>query len=150
MKPDWVEIRPWQAGDFALLAAAGPRLSGRTLRLRFWAGVPSLPESYLRSTEQRWPRGWDAVAATAGGSLVGWAEYGRNPGTPATADLAVCVVDDEQGHGIGTALLAALVERARAAGLVSVHVDIAPDNQIARLAWRRATGTRAATYALAG
>jgi RimJ/RimL family protein N-acetyltransferase len=145
-----VVIRPWERGDFALLAAAAPRLSERTLRLRFWGAVPTLPVSYLRSTEQRWPYCWDAVAALDGDALVGWAEYGRYPERPGTADVAVCVVDDEQGHGLGTALFRVLLERARCAGLVSVHADIAPHNEAARHAWRHATGGLAATYAMAG
>jgi RimJ/RimL family protein N-acetyltransferase len=145
-----VTIRPWQEGDFALLAAAAPRLSERTLWLRFWGAVPTLPTTYLRSTAQRWPVMWDAVAALDGAELVGWAEYGRYPDEPQTADVAVCVVDDEQGHGIGTELLAALIERARGAGLVSVHADIAPYNEPARRGWVRATGGEARTIALAG
>ena len=99
--------------------------------------------------EQRWPRCWNAVVALDGDELVGWAEYGRNPGRPDTADVGVCVVDTEQGHGLGTALLAAIVERARQAGLVSLHADIAPYNEAARHAWQAATGSRATTYALA-
>jgi RimJ/RimL family protein N-acetyltransferase len=145
-----IEIRPWQAGDFVLLAAAAPRLSERTLWLRFWGAVPTLPAAYLRSTAERWPGCWDAVAAMDGPDLVGWAEYGRYPDAPNTADVAVCVVDDEQGHGIGTALIAALIERARGAGLVSVHADIAPFNERARRGWVKATGSEARTLPLAG
>lgn len=153
MKSESVVVRPWQRGDFARLAAAGPKLSERTLRLRFWGAVPILPASYLRSTEQRWPRLWDAVIAVGGadgGELIGWAEYGRNTDRPDTADVAVCVIDVEQGRGVGTALVDLLVERGRRAGLVSVHADIAPWNEPARRVWTRATGTRAPTYALAG
>jgi RimJ/RimL family protein N-acetyltransferase len=150
MKSESLIVRPWQQGDFALLAAAGPKLSEQTLRLRFWGAAPTLPASYLRSTEQRWPRLWDAVTALDGGELIGWAEYGRNAVRPDTADVAVCVIDAEQGHGVGTALVDLLVERARGAGLVSVHADIAPWNEPARRVWTRVTGTRAPTYALAG
>jgi RimJ/RimL family protein N-acetyltransferase len=138
------------ARRFALLAAAAPKLSEQTLRLRFWASLPSLPKSYLRSTEQRWPRMWDAVAALDGDELIGWAEYGRYPAQPDTADVAVCVIDAEQGHGVGSALVELLVERARGAGLISVHADIAPWNTAARRVWTHATGTKAPTYALAG
>jgi RimJ/RimL family protein N-acetyltransferase len=145
-----VTIRPWQKGDFELLSAAAPRLSQRTLWLRFWGALPALPDAYLRSTQQRWPRWWDAVAALDGADLVGWAEYGRYPDAPQTADVAVCVVDDEQGHGIGTELLTALIDRARCAGLVSVHADIAPYNEQARRGWVRVTGGQARTIALAG
>src|SRR5947209_18086682 len=120
MKSAVVTIRPWQNGDFERLAAAAPGLSERTLRLRFWGAVPTLPPAYLRSTAQRWPACWDAVAAIDGDDLVGWAEFGRYGAAPETADVAVCVVDSEQGYGIGGALMAALVERARGAGLASI------------------------------
>jgi GNAT superfamily N-acetyltransferase len=149
MKSGVVTIRPWQCGDFALLQAAAPGLSERTLRLRFWGSFHTLPPGYLRSTERRWPYAWDAVAALDGDDLVGWAEYGRYPDDLRHADLAVCVVDAEQGHGIGRALLGALIERARGAGLHSVHVDIAPHNAAALHAWLHVTGSRTPTLPLA-
>jgi RimJ/RimL family protein N-acetyltransferase len=131
------------------LAAAAPGLSLRTLYLRFRAGMPGLPETYLRSTRQRWPARWDAVVALDGDALVGWAEFGRYPDDPARADIAMCVIDAEQGHGIGTALAAALLRHARAAGVGSLHADIEPDNLPAQRAWRRATGTAGPTFAIA-
>jgi RimJ/RimL family protein N-acetyltransferase len=149
MKSGGISIRPWRRADFTALAAAAPGLSERTLWLRFWGAVPTLPAAYLRSTEQRWPRLWDAVAAYDGDELVGWAEYGRYPDDPDTADVAVCVVDDEQGHGVGSALLSAVIERARSAGLTSVHADIAPYNERARRGWRRVTGGDARTVPFA-
>jgi RimJ/RimL family protein N-acetyltransferase len=149
MKSGAVVIRPWQEGDFALLAEAAPGLSARTLYLRFRAGMPSLPATYLRSTQQRWPARWDAVVAIVGDQLVGWAEFGRYIDDPDRADIGMCVVDAEQGHGIGTALAAALIGHAREAGLVSVHADIEPDNDVARRAWARATGSPGPTFALA-
>lgn len=149
MKSGDVTIRPWEDGDFERLEGAASGLSERTLRLRFWGAVPTLPPAYLRSTAQRWPQSWDAVAAIDGDELVGWAEYGRYPDAPDSADVAVCVVDSEQGHGIGGALMTALVERARGAGLASIHADIAPFNEPARRGWVRATGSLAPTLALA-
>jgi GNAT superfamily N-acetyltransferase len=150
MKSRGVEIRPWQAPDRERLMAAQAGLSAQTLRLRFWSAVPALPDSYLRRVGERWPRCWDAVVAVDGDRLVGWAEYGRAFDDPTHADVAVCVIDAAQGHGLGTALLGAVVERARAAGLVSVHVDIEPANRRARLAWITVTGGPSHTYALAG
>lgn len=143
-------IRRWQQGDFALLSAAAPGLSARTLRRRFWGPVTVLPAGYLLTTQRRWPQDWDAVVAVRGAVLVGWAEYGRYPGQPDIADLAVCVVDAVQGQGVGTDLVRALLGQARAAGLHHVHADIAPDNEPARRAWLRVTGGSAADLALAG
>lgn len=150
MKSGELVIRPWQVGDFARLAAAAPRLSTWTLYLRFRAGMPSLPSTYLRSTRERWPGRWDAVVALDGEELVGWAEFGRYADDPSRADLGMCVVDAEQGHGIGTALAAALGGLARTAGLVSLHADIEPDNVAAWRVWLRMTGSPVPSYALAG
>jgi RimJ/RimL family protein N-acetyltransferase len=149
MKPDAVTIRPWECPDFSLLAIAASRLSERTLRMRFWGAFQTLPPNYLSSTERRWPYAWDAVAALDGGELIGWAEYGRYPDDPHNADVAVCVVDDEQGHGVGSALLTALIDRARTAGLLSIHADIAAHNVAAQFAWMHVTGSRASTVPLA-
>src|SRR5580693_7643837 len=104
-----VEIRPWQASDLGQLRLLAPRLSPGTLRARFWGSVPSLPEAYLDGIAARWPRNWDAVVAIRGTQLVGWAEYGRNAPGSSDADAAFCVIDDEQGRGIGSALLRGLV-----------------------------------------
>src|SRR4051794_41959087 len=98
MKSDGVLIRPWQAGDFARLSLAAPGLSLRTLYLRFRAGMPGLPATYLRSTALRWPARWDAVAALRGDRLVGWGEVGRCPGDPHRADPRLRVVDAGQGR----------------------------------------------------
>jgi GNAT superfamily N-acetyltransferase len=149
MKSGGITIRSWQGGDFALLQAAAGGLSERTLRLRFWGSFQTLPPTYLCSTERRWPYAWDAVAALAGAEFIGWAEYGRYPDDLGNADVAVCVIDAEQGHGVGSALLAALIERARTAGLGSIHADIAPHNSAARYAWLHVTGSRASTLPLA-
>src|SRR3954467_1709570 len=126
MKPDDVEIRRWEAADFPRLAAAAPGLSLRTLYLRFRAGMPGLPASYLRSTEQRWPARWDAVVAVHGDKLVGWAEFGRYPDDPDRADIWIYVVDAEQGHGIGSALAVSIHAHAPAVCLLTLHAAIQP------------------------
>ena len=148
MKSDLV-VRAWQPGDLQLLMNAGPRLSAKTLQARFWSPVPALPATYLRRVAERWPKRWDAVVALDGDDLVGWAEFGRYAAGDPHADIGACVVDDEQGHGVGTALLVALLERARASGLISLHADIDPYNMAARNAWRSVTGSLAPTFAFA-
>jgi GNAT superfamily N-acetyltransferase len=75
------------------------------------------------------------VVAVDDDRLIGWAEYGRN-GEPAEADVAFCLVDAAQGHGLGPALLRAILSRATDAGLTRVYADIDPANRAARGAWR--------------
>src|SRR3954471_18862595 len=122
-----LELRPWRASDFQRLASLGGQLSRETLRRRFWTGVPELPQSYLRSIERRWPHDWDGVVAIRDGRLVGWAEFGRNSPGSGDADAAFAVIDAEQGRGIGTALMRALVAYAAHAGVVTLHADIGTD-----------------------
>jgi len=143
-----VRIRVWRASDFARLRHLGPRLSRKTLRSRFWAGVPALPQTYLGSIATRWPHDWDAVVAIRDGQFVGWAEFGRNAPGSADADAGFCVIDDEQGHGTGTALLAALVRHAERAGISALHADIAADNTAAVHAWSKATGSETGSVTL--
>src|SRR4051812_44609460 len=116
-----VELRPWRASDFQRLDRLGTQLSPQSLRSRFWTGMPELPQSYLRSIERRWPHDWDGVVAIQHGQLVGWAEFGRNEPGSTDADAAFAVIDAEQGRGIGTALMQALVERAARAGVLTLH-----------------------------
>jgi RimJ/RimL family protein N-acetyltransferase len=143
-------IRAWQPGDLMLLAEAAPRLSEHTVRMRFWGPFRTLPASYLRRVQERWPQSWDAVVALVGEELVGWAEFGRDRAHPEFADVGACVVDAEQGHGVGTALMAALLERARESGVTSLHADIHPYNAPARHAWHSVTGAWSSDYPLAG
>jgi GNAT superfamily N-acetyltransferase len=143
-----VEIRPWGAGDADQLARLGSRLSARSLRSRFWAPTPTVPQSYLQRIGASWPCEWDAVVAIRDGQLIGWADYGRNEPGSSDADAAFCVIDAEQGRGIGTALVRALVERSAAAHIENLHADIAADNKPALRAWHRATDGLSAAMTL--
>jgi len=65
------------------------------------------------------------VAANAGGEVLGYASYGTwrsIEGFRHTVEHSVYVRADQHGQGLGQALLLALIERARAAGL---HVLVA-------------------------
>ena len=68
--------------------------------------------------------------------LIGVAHLVQNPDDPATADIAVTVVDDWQGRGAGTALVSALLARRPAA--------------VTRLRTLVAAGNRASLALLAG
>jgi GNAT superfamily N-acetyltransferase len=145
-----VRIRSWRAGDEALLAEAGPQISPASLRARFLAGTPRLPEAYLRHIA-RLPRGtWDAEVALRGDpptdQVVGWAEFvrlaggsgpgGAGPGSAGPgeteADFAILVLDSWQRRGVGRALVRSLLPRAAAAGIRTLHADIDPGNEAAR------------------
>lgn len=74
---------------------------------------------------QRQGRGLPVLVAVRGAEVLGFASYGDfRPfaGFAATVEHSVYVDPAAQGQGLGRALLAALIDRARAAGL---HVMVA-------------------------
>jgi phosphinothricin acetyltransferase len=82
------------------------------------------------------------LVAEVDGSVVGFANTGpfRAPeGYESTAEESVYVAPEFQGHGLGRALLGALVERARAQGLHALIAGIDSGN-VASLALHTALG----------
>jgi phosphinothricin acetyltransferase len=73
------------------------------------------------------------LAARDASGLLGYASYGpfRAPsGYRLSAEHSIYVCEDRRGKGIGRALLAALIERARAQGLHVLVGGIDADNQL--------------------
>jgi len=60
--------------------------------------------------------------------LIGVAHLVQDPADPATADIAVTVVDDWQGRGAGTALVSALMQR-RPAAVTRLRTLVAAGNR---------------------
>lgn len=142
-------IRPWREGDRRLLVAAQQHLSAATIARRFLAGSGRrLPPGYLAHVAAGPRPEWDAQVAVAGEVLCGWAEYGRVPGDGARADLAVLVADPWQRTGLASALIRALVRRMIAAGVRTIHADVAGSNAATRALVRSLAGAGApAAYA---
>jgi protein lysine acetyltransferase len=59
---------------------------------------------------------------------VGVARYVRNADDPYAAEIAITIVDDWQGRGLGTELLAQLSDRARSEGIRRFTALVAADN----------------------
>jgi GNAT superfamily N-acetyltransferase len=128
-----MEIRPWHCGDELLAVAAEPYLSSTSLAYRFLTGTGGrLPKEYLRHIAAGPSPTWDAQVAVGPDHLIGWAEFGRLPGRPDEADLAVIVADPWQRRGIATALIRAMLPRCLAAGVRQLHADVSPTNRAAR------------------
>ena len=133
------EVRPLTRADRDRLAAAFGRMSERSRLRRFLAPKPKLsgPElSYLTDIDHVTH---DAVAAIDpdDGAIVGVARYALEPGTPATADMAMFVVDAWQGQGIGSTLGGRLVARADANGIARLTATTFADNRAARAVLRK-------------
>src|SRR5262245_9735949 len=60
-------------------------------------------------------------------------EHGEGFVDPATPEVAVAVVDGMRGQGIGGALMLAIHERAREAGVERLSLSVDPDNPAKRL-----------------
>ncbi len=136
-----MEYRPWRAGDETLVATAEMFLSPRSLNDRFFVGTGGrLPAAYVRHIAGGPRTTWDAHVVVAGGTLLGWAEYGRRPGRLDEADLGVIVVDPWQRQGIGTALVQDLLPRAYRAGVRRLNADVLPGNTAAHAMLAKALG----------
>ena len=79
-----------------------------------------------------------AIAAIdADSEIVGVARYGRLPGDPSTAEIAVVVQDSLQGNGLGTRLLTEIGEKATAAGVRRLVATVLADNRASLALLRR-------------
>jgi GNAT superfamily N-acetyltransferase len=81
--------------------------------------MPRLPASMVRHLTDIDHRDHEAMVALdeEGTEALGVARYVRDPVRPEVAEVAVTVVDDWRGRGLGTLLLEAISARARAAGI---------------------------------
>ena len=114
-----VQIRQVRSADAPLLADGFARLSAASRQMRFLGVKKELSTSDLRYFTDVDHHNHEALAALdqAGGHGVGIARYIRAAGDPQAAEIAVTIVDDWQGRGLGTELLARLSDRARSEGI---------------------------------
>jgi len=125
-----VLIRPVRSADAPLLADGFARLSDRSRRLRFLAPKQALSPAELGYFTDVDHHDHEALGALdhADGRGVGIARYVRDAGDPQAAEIAVTVIDDWQGRGLGTELVAQLSERARSEGIRRFTALVTADN----------------------
>ena len=125
-----VLIRQVRGSDAPLLADGLARLSARSRQKRFLSPKNSLSAAELRFLTEVDHYDHEAIGALspADGRGVGIARYIRDPGDPTAAEIAVTIVDDWHGRGLGTELLARLSDRARQAGIGRFTATIAYGN----------------------
>jgi RimJ/RimL family protein N-acetyltransferase len=109
-----VEIRPIEPDDKGALARGFDRLSERSRYRRFLSPRGPLTASELQYLTEVDHHDHEALVAVdpQTGEGVGVARFVRSTEDPNTAELAVAVVDDWQGHGIGSLLASELAKRA--------------------------------------
>ena len=126
--PVWV--RPVVATDRQGLRE-GYREMSRTARyLRFFTvgnEMSDIRARYFTEVDQRDHIAWCGVEPVHNGRGYGIARFVRDAAQPNRADFAIAVVDDMQGKGLGTILLATLYVLAQAGGIEELHGEFMPD-----------------------
>jgi len=132
-----VRVRPLRRSDREMYRDAVAGLSPRSRYLRFAAPMPRISERLL---EQMMDLDGDRHVAYAAltpdeTAVVGVARFVRTADDPQVAEVAIAIADEWQGRGMGSLLVAALVDRARESGLRSLTATMLSENRdAARLA----------------
>jgi RimJ/RimL family protein N-acetyltransferase len=125
-----VAIRPIAPDDGERLRTAFHRLSPESRRRRFMAPANELSDEDLRYLTEVDHRRHEALVAVDpdGGDILGVARWVRQPGRREVAELAVAVVDEWQGRGMGSELVTHANARAREEGIERYHAIVSTDN----------------------
>lgn len=126
-----VRLRPLRPDDRTRLAAGYRGLSDQSAYRRFFTVFPELSASQLRFLTDIDHHGHEAIGAEdpSTGHGLGVARYVRSATDPTEAEVAVTVADDWQHAGVGTALLAALAERASAEHIATFTAEVLTENR---------------------
>jgi len=130
-----VRLRPVRPSDRRKLLAGFERFSPESRYRRFFSATPRLTDSML--TRLLDVDGHDRVALGAErlrlgfvpGPGLGIARFTRIDGSADVAEMAISIVDEMQGQGLGTLLLHELAALARAHGVERFVAWVQPDNE---------------------
>ena len=126
-----VLIRQVQSGDAPLLADGFARLSATSRWMRFLTPKKELSPAELSFLTDLDHHDHEALGALdhGDGRGVGVARYVRQADDPWSADVAVTIVNEWQGRGLGTELLARLSDRAREENIRRFTALVAAENE---------------------
>lgn len=135
-----VDVRPLERPDRPLLEAAIRRLSHESRYLRFGTPNPHMTARELDRLVDIDHHAQEALLAIdpLTGRGVAVARYIQLPGQPRVVELAAAVADDWQGVGLGSALLAALMQRAHDEGHSTLRASVLAANSRSIAMLRRA------------
>jgi GNAT superfamily N-acetyltransferase len=126
-----VLVRPVRPEDRDIIKDGVARLSPQSRYFRFMTPVSFLSEAqldYLTKLDFVDHVAWLAVRGDRPEEGLGVARYVRTKGDPTIAEAAVTVIDDYQGRGLGTLLLALLATVARSAGVMTFRAYVVQHN----------------------
>ena len=126
-----VLVRQGTSADRELLVRSFERLSPESRYRRFLAPMPELSDDMLRHLTEIDHHDEEAIVALDAGTAegLGVARYVRSKTRRDLAEVAVTVIDDWQGRGLGTLLLRVLSARAREEGISSFAALILATNE---------------------
>ena len=127
-----IGIRELGPGEFDVLDAVVAGLSPGSKFNRFHTGIPTMSPSVRNVLAAVDGTRHIAVAAFAADEPIGIARLIADRHRHGHAEMAVEVIDRWQGCGVGTRLVRAAVDRARAAGHTVVEAEIMAENQAVR------------------
>ena len=131
-------VREVRASDRDAFAAMFERLSPQSRFRRYLSPKPALTQrelTYLTDVDH--VRHVAVAAIAPGGDMIGVARYAAYPGERQVADVAVEVVDHFHRRGIGTLLVARVLQRAHANGFEVLRATTLWENRPARALMRR-------------
>lgn len=126
-----VRIRQGHRSDRELLLRGFERLSPESRYRRFLAAMPELSEKTIRYLTEIDHHDHEAMIALdeQTGEGIGVARYVRDADRRDVAEVAVTVIDDWQGRGLGTLLLEVISARAREEGVATFTALMLATNQ---------------------
>lgn len=126
-----VRIRQGHSSDKGLLLRGFERLGPESRYRRFLAPMPDLNEGMVRYLTEIDHHDHEAMIALdeETGEGIGVARYVRDAERRDVAEVAVTVIDDWQGRGLGTLLLEMIGARAREEGITTFTALMLATNQ---------------------
>lgn len=131
-RSDGLTIRPISPEDREQFVEGFERLGQRSRYRRFLSPHERLSPAELRYLIEVDHHDHEALVAIdpETNEGVGVARFVRSKTDPSVAELAVAVVDDWQGQGVGSRLVGALADRARAEAISSFSALVLADNEL--------------------